>query len=88
MSDKKGASLYSENQHWIVNDGDYQTQIFYTDDPPDPDAENPTEWALFCRKDGRQLASGWGETPRRAREQASVALVAARKGEGGTDAAT
>ncbi|WP_338664324.1 hypothetical protein VQH23_03980 [Pararoseomonas sp. SCSIO 73927] len=58
----------SDHQHWICNHSDYQTQIFYTDDAVDPDKDHPTEWMIFDRASGDRVATGWGRTPRQARE--------------------
>lgn len=64
----------SEHQHWITKDGEYQTQVFYTSDADDPDADHPTEWVIFRLCDGGQVAKGWGSTPRQAREKVKEAL--------------
>jgi hypothetical protein len=70
----------SEHQHWIVNSGDYQTQVFYTDDAADPDAQHPTEWVLLRISDGEQVAGGWGSTPREARDRAAAAMAESQQG--------
>ncbi len=68
----------SEHQHWIVNDGEYQTQAFYTDDASDPDADHPTEWTIIRRIDGHQLAIGWGRSTNDARAAVAARLAQLR----------
>jgi len=68
-----------QHTHMIVNDGEYQTQILYTDDPVAPDDEHPTEWVIFRISDGEQVATGWSLTPRQAREDVRSALTGLRE---------
>ena len=71
--------MSEQHTHMIINEGEYQTQIFYTDGPVAPDDEHPTEWMIFQVSDGKQVATGWGPTPRRAREDASGILAKLRE---------
>lgn len=71
--------MSEQHTHTIVIDGEYQTQIFYTDDPVAPDDEHPTEWVILRISDGEQVATGWSSTPRRAREDISDTLARLRE---------
>lgn len=67
-----------EHLHLITNHGDYQSKVFYTDDPPDPDAHHPTEWIILRMSDHAQVATGWASTPKQAREKVDLALAELR----------
>ncbi len=68
----------SDHLDWVEDAPDYQTQVFYTDDASDPDAEHPTEWVIFRRSDGEQVATGWGRSPQHARELVKETLARLR----------
>lgn len=67
-----------DHQHWVRHDADYQTQVLYTDDAADADADQATEWLIFELSSGDQVANGWGRTPSGAREAAEKKLTELR----------
>jgi len=67
-----------DHQHSVCNHPDYQTQVLYTDDAADADADQATEWLIFELSSGDQVANGWGRTPRGAREMVEKKLTELR----------